>query len=98
MINELSLQDDIEIYSSHNGGKFVIVEKFIRTLKNKIYKYMTSISKDVHIDKLDDIVIKYNSTYHTTIKMRPVDVKSSTCIDFNVKKMKKILNLKLVPM
>ena len=59
---------------------------------------MISISKDVHIDKLDDIVIKYNSTYHTTIKMRPVDVKSSTCIDFNVKKMKKILNLKLVPM
>ena len=82
MINELSLQDnDIEMYSTHNRGKFVIVEKFIRTLKNKIYKYMTSISKDVHIDKLDDIVIEYNSIYHTTIKMRPVDVKSSTCID-----------------
>ena len=61
--------------SAHNEGKSAIAERFIRTLKNKIYKYMTSISKNVYIDKLDDIVNKYNNTYHTTIKMKPADVK-----------------------
>ena len=55
----------------------------MRTSKNKIYKYMTSISKDVYIDKLDDIVNKYNNTYHRTIKMKPFDVKPSIYIDFN---------------
>ena len=69
------------MYSTHNEGKSVIAERFIRTLKNKIYKYMTSISKNVYIDKLDDIVNKYNNTYHSTIKMKPVDVKSNTYID-----------------
>ena len=73
--------NDIEMYSTHNEGKSVVAERFIRTLKNKIYKYMTSISKNVYIDKLDDIVNKYNNTYHSTIKMKPVDVKSSTYID-----------------
>ena len=70
-----------EMYSTHNERKSVIVERFIRTLENKIYKYMTSISKKVYINKLDDIVTKYNNTYHSTIKMKPVDVKSSTYID-----------------
>ena len=70
------------MYSTNNEGKPVIAETFIRTLKNKIYKYMTSISKNVYIDKLDDIVKKYNNTYHTSIKMKPVDVKSNTYIDF----------------
>ena len=65
------------MYSTHNEGKYVIVERFIRTLKNKIYKYMTSISKNVYIDKLGDIVNKYNNTYHSTIKMKPVDLKSN---------------------
>ena len=74
-------KNDIEIHSTHNEGKSVIAERFIRTLKNKIYKYMTSVSKTVYIDKLDDIVNKYNNTYHRTIKMKPVDVKSSTYID-----------------
>ena len=69
------------MYSTHNEGKYVVAERFIRTLKNKIYKYMTSISKNVYIDKLDDIVNKYNNTYHSTIKMKPVDVKSNTYID-----------------
>ena len=59
---------------------------------------MTSISKNVYIDKLDDIVNEYNNTYHRTIKMKPVDVKDSTCIDFKKKLMIKILNLKLVIM
>ena len=69
------------MYSTHNEGKSVIAERFIRTLKNKIYKYITLISKNAHIDKLDDIVNKYINTYHSTIKMKPVDVESSTYID-----------------
>ena len=68
--------------STHNEGKFVIAERFIRTLKTKIFKYMTAISKNVCIDKLYDIVSEHNNTYHTTIKMKPVDVKDNTCIDF----------------
>ena len=59
----------IEMYSIHNEEKSVVAERFIRKLKNKIYKYMTSISKNVYIDKLDDIVDEYNDTYHRTIKM-----------------------------
>ena len=61
------------MFSTHNEGKSVVAERFIRTLKNKIYHYMTSISKNVYIDKLNDIVNKYNNTYHSTIKMKPVD-------------------------
>ena len=77
------LQDnDIEMYSTNNEGKSVIAERFIRTLKNKIYKYMTSISKNVYIDKLDDTVRKYNNTYRTSIKMKPIDVKDNRYIDF----------------
>ena len=75
--------NDIEMYLTHNEGKYVIAERFIKTLKNKIYKYMTSISQNVYIDKLDDIVNKYNNTYHNTIKMKPVDVKSNTYIDYS---------------
>ena len=63
------------MYSMHNEEKSVIAERFIRTLKNKIYKYMTSIPKNVHIDKLYDTVNKYNNTYHNKIKKKPVDVK-----------------------
>ena len=81
-MNEIMVRkNDIELYWTHNEEKSVIAERFIRTLKRKIYKYMTSISKNVCIDKLDDIVNKYNNTYHSTIKMQPVDVKSSTYID-----------------
>ena len=69
------------MYLIHNEGKSVVVERFIRTLKTKIYKYMTAISKNVYIDKLDDIVREYNNTYHRTIKMKPADVKDSTYID-----------------
>ena len=70
------------MYSIHNEGKSVVAERFIRTLKTKIFKYMSSISKNVYIDKLDDIVNEYNNTYHRTIKMKPVDVKDNTYIDF----------------
>ena len=66
------------MYPTHNEGKPAVAEIFNRTLKNKIYKYMTSISKNVYIDKLDDIVNKYKDTYHRTIKMKPSDVKDNT--------------------
>ena len=69
------------MYSTNNEGKSVVAERFIRTLKTKIYKYMTVISKNGYIDKLDDIVKEYNNTYHTSIKMKPVDVKDNTYID-----------------
>ena len=69
------------MYSLHNEGTSVISERFIRTLKNSIYKYMDSVSKNVYIDKLDDIVNKYNNTYYNTIKMKPIDAKSNKCIN-----------------
>ena len=65
----------------HKEGKSVVAEKFIRTLKKKIYKYMSSVSQNVHIDKLDDIVNKYSNTYHRTINMKLVDVKPNTDIN-----------------
>ena len=73
--------NNIIVYSTHNEEKSVVAERFIRTLKSKIYKYMASISKNVYIDKLDDIVDEYNNTYHATIKMKPIDVKDNTCIN-----------------
>ena len=78
------LQDnEIEMYSKHNEWKPVVGDKFFRNLKNKINKYMTSVSKIVYINNLADIVDKYNNTYHSKIKMKPADVKSITYIDFN---------------
>ena len=77
--------NDIEMYSIHNEGKYVVAERFIRTLKTKIYKYMTSISKYVYINKLDGIVNECNDTYHRTIKMKHVDVKDNTYFDFKKK-------------
>ena len=71
------------MHSTHNEGKSVVAKKIIRTLKNKNHKYMTSISRNVYIDKLDYIVNKSNNVYHITIKMKPVNVKLSTYINFN---------------
>ena len=70
------------MYSIHNEGKSVVAKRFIRTLKTKFYKYMTSVSKNVYINKLDDIVSEYDNTYRRTIKMKAVDVKDNTYIDF----------------
>ena len=64
----------------YNEGIYVVVERFIRIFKNKSYKYTTSISKNVSVDKLDDIIKKYN-TYHRTTKMQPVDIKLNTYIN-----------------
>ena len=70
------------MYSINNEGKSVVAERFIRTLKTKIYKHMTSVTKNVYIDKLDDMVGEYNNTYHRTIKLKPIDVKDNMYIDF----------------
>ena len=78
-------QNDIGMYSIHNEIKSVAAEDFITSFKNKIYKYMTSISKILYINKLVDIVTKYNTAYHDTITMKHADVKSSTYIDFDKK-------------
>ena len=66
--------NDITMYSTYNEGKSVVIERFIRTLKNKLYKHMTATSKNVYYDVLDDAVNKYNNTKHSTIKMKPIDV------------------------
>ena len=71
----------MEMYSIHNEGKYVVAERFIRTLKTKIYKYIFSISKNVYIDKLDDILNEHNNTYHRTIKIKLVGVKDNTNSD-----------------
>ena len=70
------------MYSIHNERKSVVAERFIRTLKTKMYKYMTSVSENIYINKLDNIVDEYNNAYHRTIKMEPVDIKDNTYIDF----------------
>ena len=70
------------MYSTYNEGTSVVSERMIKTLKKKIYKYMTWLSRNVYIDKLDYIVNKYRNTYHRTIKMKPINAKSSTCTNF----------------
>ena len=66
--------NDIIMSSIYNEGKSVVAERFIRTLKNKLYKHMTATGKNVYYDVLDDVVSKYNNTKHSTIKMKPIDV------------------------
>ena len=79
------LEDNgINMYSTHNEGKSVAAERFIRTLKNKFFKHMTVASKNVYFTFLEDIVNKYKNTYHKTNKMKPVDVKSTSYTEYNV--------------
>ena len=66
--------NDIIVYSTYNECKSVVAERFIRTLKNKLYKHMTATGKNMYYDVLDDVVNKYNNTKHSTIKMKPKDV------------------------
>ena len=70
------------MYSIHNKEKSVVAERFIRTLQTKIFKYMTLVSKNVYIDKLDDIMDGYSNTYHRTIKMKLIDAMDNTYVDF----------------
>ena len=69
--------NNIIMYSTYNESKSVVAERFIRKLKNKLYKYMTATGKNVYYDILDDIINKYNNTKHSTIKMKPIDVKNN---------------------
>ena len=76
------LKDNVfEMYWIHNEGKSFVAERLIKTLKTKIYKYITSISKNLYIDKLDDIVNEYNNTYHRTIKIKSFEVNDNTYSD-----------------
>ena len=75
--------NNIEMHSTYNEGKSVIAGRFVRTLKNKIFKHMTAISKNVYFDVLDNIVNKYNNTVHRTIKMKPTDVTDDSYVDYN---------------
>ena len=84
------------MYSTYNEGKSVSAERFIRTLKNKIFKHMAAISKNIHFDMLNDIVDKYNNTVHRTIKMKPIEVTNNYYAEYN--KNFDILNSKLVTM
>ena len=59
------------MYSTYNEGKSVFAERFIRTLKEKIFKHMAAVSKNFYFDVLDDIVNKYNNIVHRAIKMKP---------------------------
>ena len=86
--------NNMKMYSIHDFGKSVIAERFIKTLKNKIYKHMTGISKKIFCDVLDDIVKKYNNTYHRTIKMKPMDVKDDSFAEYNEESNEKNLNLR----
>ena len=69
--------------STFNEGKSVVAERFIKTLKNKIFKQMIAASKNVYFDVLDDIVNKHNNTVHRSIKMKPTDVTSNSYAEYN---------------
>ena len=75
--------NNTEMYSTYNEGKFVVAERFIRALKDKILNHMTAISKNVYFNVLDDIVDKYNNTVHRTIKMKPIDVTDDSYVEYN---------------
>ena len=83
------------MYSTYNEGKSVVAERFIRTLKNKIFKHMTAISKNVYFDVLDNIVNKYNNTVHKTIKMKSIDVADDSYAEYNEDFNKKYLKFKV---
>ena len=82
-------ENDIEMYSTFNEGKSIVAERFIKTLKNKIYKHMTAIGKNVYIDALDDIVKKFNSIVHSSIKMKSKDVTDIKYVEYSEETNKK---------
>ena len=86
------------MYSTHNEGKSVVAERFIKTLKHKIYKRITYIGKNVYFNILDDIVKKYNNTAHSSIKMKPKDVESKGFSKYVEETNKEILNSRYVIM
>ena len=89
---------NIEIYSTYNEGISAVAERFIRTLKNKIFKHMTAISKNIYFDLFDDIVNKYNNTVYRNIKMKRIYVTSDSYTEYNENSNKKDPKFRLVTM
>ena len=83
LFNRFLKINSIEMYSTYNEGKSVVAERFIRTLKNKIFKHMTAVLKNVCFDVLDDIVNKYNKTIHRATKIKPIDVIYDSYAEYN---------------
>ena len=88
-------ESEIEMYSTHDEGKSVVAERFIKISKNEIHKYITSISKNMYIDKLNDIVNKYNNIYHTTIKKNPSVLNQAYILTLNKENNKEGSKLKI---
>ena len=87
--------NNIEMYSTYNEEKSVVAERLIRTLKNKIFKLMTAVSKNVYLDVLDDTVDKYNNTVYRTIKTKPIDVTSDSSAEYNEDSNEKVPKFKV---
>ena len=83
LFKRLLKTNNIKMYSTYNERKSAVAERFIRTIKNKIFKHMTAVSKNVYFDVLDDIVNKYNNTVHRSIRMTPIDVTSDSHAEYN---------------
>ena len=81
------------MYSTYNGGKSVVAERFIRTLQNKLHKHMTATNENVYYNILDDVVNKYNNTKHSTIKMKPKVVKHDKRVYIDINIMKRVLDI-----
>ena len=77
------------MYSTFNEGKPVVAERFIKTLKNKIYKHITRIGENVYFNVINDIVKKYNGSYHSSIKKKPKDVTDSVFVEYSEESNKK---------
>ena len=71
------------MYSTYNEGKYVVTEKFIRTLKSKIFKHMTAVSKNVYFHVLDNVANKYKNTVQRTMKMKPINITSDSYVEYN---------------
>ena len=74
---------NIEMYSTYSEGKSVVTERFIKTLKNKIFKHMTAISKNIYFNVMDEIINKHNNTVYRTMKMKPIDVTPDSYAEYN---------------
>ena len=83
LLKRLLKINDIKMYSKYNEGKSVVAERFIRALKNKIFKHMSAILKNIYFDALDDIVNKYKNTAHRTKKSKPIYVTSDSYAEYN---------------
>ena len=88
--------NSIEMYSTYNERKSVVAERFIRTLRNETFKHMTTVSKNIYFDVLDDNVDKHNNTIRRSIKMKPINVTSDSYAEYNEDSNENILYSKLV--